>query len=411
MKNKILKIFLALIFTSKIFGGHHFESDLAKKNPQLDLTDIFVFKSPNTDKTVFIMAFNPRSQKDSLSNYSTNGIYRFYIGFDPAFSKGFSPTFTFKDGKIKFYISNVAEPSIAELGAFIGEGPVNRELKFSNGINLWSGTVLDLFFGNSKGINVFRNNMNEGIFDLSAFDVGEEGNVFKSLASSVIVFEIPNKLLPKNIYYYASTALEEGPNHWHRVNRIGHVLFPHTYLLDKDMKIKYLNSNHEVQNDVKIAIYNNVLQYVTAAGLQKDPKGYTESLLSKIYPDVMTYTVGTEADYTINLINGRPLRADAMDVTLGLLIGSSIPIDDKVGVNLERYQDVFPYVVPIDKSYTDAKNKVVNIDVNALNINFHNNEDIAQNVTKTESDNSVLIILIVVLLLIITGFVIRNKKK
>ena len=358
---KILSLFIMLFFINQTFAGHHFDSELARRFPQLDLTDIFVFKSATPNKTVFIMAFNPKSQKNSFDNYATNGIYRFNIGKNANFSKGISPTFTFKDGKIQFYLANKAEPKINKTGKFIGEGPINKKLEFSNGVNLWTGTVYDLFQGNSKGLGMFRNNAKDGIFDLSVFNVGEEGNVFHMLPSTVIVLEMPNKMLPDKLYYYASTSVEEEPNHWHRVNRIAHVLFPHLYLLDNEKKNKYLNSFHQEDADVKEAIYDNVLNYVTLAGIQKNPVDYTNSLLKQIYPDVLTYDVNTDAVYSVFKINGRPLKADAMDVALALLIGSDTPVDDKVSINFDRFQDSFPYVVPIDDDGIKSINEVVKI--------------------------------------------------
>lgn len=363
-KRHFKSLFLSVLFCTlaiQLNAGHHFETELSRKYPQLDLTDIFVFKSKTPGKTVFIMAFNPKSQMGSLKNYSDSGIYRFNIGANTKFSKGLSPTFTFKNNMLQFYIADKAEPDIDVTGKFIGEGPINRQLELANGINIWTGTVHDLFQGNAKGIALFRENMNKDIFDLSVFNVGEAGNVFHNLLSTVIVLEMPNEMLPKKMYYYATTALEEGPNHWHRVNRIAHVLFPHTYLLDDRAKIKYMNSFHQEDADVREAIYDNVLKYVTFAGIQKNPKSYTNKLLKMIYPDVMTYTVGTDAIYTVDKVNGRPLQADAMDVALALLIGSKVPIDDHVSVNFERFQENFPFVVPVDKSYIDALDKVVKI--------------------------------------------------
>ncbi len=256
---KILSLVIIFLFFNQSFAGHHFDSELARRYPQLDLTDIFVFKSATPNKTVFIMAFNPKSQKNSFENYATNGI-----------------------------------------------------------------------------------------FDLNVFNVGEEGNIFHMLPSTVIVLEMPNKMLPNKLYYYASTSVEEEPNHWHRVNRIAYVLYPYLYLLDNKLKISYLNSFHQEDENVKQAIYNNVLNYVTLAGIQKNPVDYTNNLLKKIYPDVLTYDLNTDAVYSVFKINGRPLNADAMDVALALLIGSDTPIDDKVSVNQDRFKSIFPYVVPID---------------------------------------------------------------
>lgn len=371
MKKKILLgVLLTLISSLNMFAGHHFESDLARKYPQLDLTDIYVFSSSTPGKTVFIMSFNPQSKKDSLGNYSSAGIYRFCIGGDASFSTGISPTFTFNNNKIQFYLPKEAEPAINFTGTMMAEGPINRQLELSNGIKIWTGTVLDLFQGNAGGIGPFKEQAAKGKFDLSTFDVGEKGNIFANLPSSVIVLELPNEMLPKKFFYYATTSVEMEANHWHRVNRISHVLFPHLYLLDQNIMGKYTDANHEVDEELTSSIYNNILHYTKIAGFQKDPEAYAKALVKQIYPDVLTYEVGTDAEYSIARRNGRPLQADAMNIALALLVGSENPIDDKVSIILERYQDVFPYVVPIDSEYINATNKVVKITVDSENTKF-----------------------------------------
>lgn len=103
MRNLIVALLCILPFV-RTFAGHHHESDLAKKHPQLDLTDIFVFPSITKGKTVFVMSFNPQSQANSFNNYSTEGIYRFCISSDKQFKQGLSPTFTFQNNKIQFYL-------------------------------------------------------------------------------------------------------------------------------------------------------------------------------------------------------------------------------------------------------------------------------------------------------------------
>lgn len=403
MKKKLTTIIFLLI-TIIGYAGHHFESDLAKKHPQLDLTDIFVFKSSKPGKTVFIMGFNPQSKKDSISNYAANGIYRFSIAADPDFKTGISPTFTFKNNKLQFYLVDHAEPQLGYTGKIMGEGNINRQLAFNNGINIWTGTVLDLFQGNSGGLGTFRKSAANGKFDLSSFDIGEKGNIFSQLHNTVIVLEIPNTMLPKQIFYYASTAVEVEPNHWHRVNRIAHVLFPHLYLLDNDMKIKYLNSNHQVDQDVKKAIRDNVLNYTKIANYKSNPEQYVDSLLKKIYPDILTYTIGTEAEYTVASINGRPLQADAMNVALALLVGSDQPIDDKVSIILERFQKDFPYVIPVDDAYTNANPKIEKIEVAG--------EDLQANeTTNSAKKNYIWLIIAGVLIAVISVSIFLKKKK
>lgn len=248
-------------------------------------------------------------------------------------------------------------------GVLVAEGPINKQIQLSNGIQFWTGTALDLFQGNAKGIGAFKNQASKGLYDLSTFDIGEAGNVFASLSSSVIVLEVPNEMLPPTIYYYATTALPIEPDHWHRVNRIGYVLFPHLYLLDQDKMGTYIEANHEIDPDLKKAIYSNVLHYTTIAGYQTNAEQYADSMINNIYPDVVPYKVGTPAVYAVQQINGRSLYDDAMDVALALLVGSPEPIDDKVSVKPERFQKEFPFVVPIDDAYNQATDKTVYIKV------------------------------------------------
>jgi len=406
--NTLLKIIL-LLFVSNIFAGHHFESNLAKKYPQLDLTDVYVFKSSSPNKTVFIMGFNPTSKLNSFENYSTNGIYRFCIGFDKNFSKGISPTFTFKDNKIQFYLPHIPDPIISETGELIAEGPIDRILELSNGIKIFTGTVSDLFQGNSVGIRQFKENAAKGIFDLSVFDVGEEGNIFKKLLSTVIVLEVPNELLAPKVYYYATTAVEMEQNHWHRVNRISHVLFPHLYLLDQTKMGRFMDSNHIVDQDIALAIYNNTLHYASIAPYQKDAKSYAKNLTKMVYPDIIEYEVGTEAIYTIQKINGRPLQADAMDVALALLVGSGVPINDKVSINLELFQQIFPYVIPKDDIYLNASDKVVKIEL--VNKNIQSAKEFDKDIKQESKKGNIIWYLIITLVIVFILLIFFRKKK
>ena len=162
-----------------------------------------------------------------------------------------------------------------------------------------------------------------------------------------------------------------------------------------------------MQTEVYEAIYDNVLKYVTAAGLQKNPKIYTEQLLARIYPDVMSYKVGTDAVYEINNINGRPLRADAMNVALALLIGAETPVDDQVNLIPDRYQDVFPYVVPIDIAYKD---EVVNVKANDFNFpNINDGTEVV--ISKSENKNSLLLWGIAIIIIVIGVFILSKKNK
>ncbi|UYW00698.1 DUF4331 domain-containing protein [Flavobacterium agricola] len=406
---KLLFIFVSFLMLTKSFATDKDAHSLLIKNPQLDLTDVFVFKAATPGKTVFIMDFNPESKVDALSNYSEQGIYRFCIGDDANFTHGLSPTFTFKNNQIQLYMANHAEPAIDELGTFIGEGPISKELEFSNGIKIWTGTVYDMFVGNVPGFEIFRERAKKGIYDLTSFDITSKANLSTKNISSVIVLEIPNNMLPDQLYYYATTAIENNDK-WYTIRRVGHVLFSQLYIFDDETMITYLNSKHNDEAKIKNEICEIILNYVTVAGLQRKPEKYVDKLLTKIYPDVLTYKVGSDATYSVDQINGRPLQVDAINVALAMLVGSEVPIDDNVGINLNNFQDKFPYVVPLGENYNQAIYRAVQVQAEPVNLLFDKHEHkIVSKKSKTFKNQT--FVFIGAFILLVLGFGLRIKKR
>jgi len=415
IKNRIIVLLLAPIALFFLTAGHHFETDLAKKYPEMDLLDLFVFKSTESNKTVLLADINPKSKKDSF-NFSSKGIYKFHIAKNKEFDKGQLFSFTFKNNEVQMYWDDQPENSLHETGTLIAKGPINRVLELDNGIKIWTGTTHDNFQGNAVGAEAFKHKVLEKKeYDLSTFDVGEKGNFFGKGNAAVIVFEIPNEFLPEDIFYYASTSLEEEPGHWHQVNHIANVLFPHFYMgYDDKLRSKYGSQGAVVDEEIKQNVIENLSNYVNAAGIQKDTDAYLKQLMERIYPDIVPYKIGTKAHYGMEKFNGRPLHEDAMNVTLGLMVGSETPIDDKVAIKLERYQPNFPYTIPIDKAYIDALDKRVKVvTVNAIKENEKNYEYLPQkDANELEGEPFNIWSYILIGMVVLFGvFILFSKKK
>ena len=350
---KIMYLPLVLIGFITLTAGHHFETKLAQKYPALDTEDIFVFESENKDKTVLILSLNPQAKPNAENNFAENGIYSFHIGFNKEMSNGMSLNFKFSDGKVQMYHANQAVAPMGYVGQEMGSGSINKTLNFDNGITLWTGTSKDPFHGSALGIGPFKEAAGEGKFDLSKFDVGQEGNIFGAMHSAVIAVEIPNKYLPENIYYFASTAvMEKGEDHWHGVNSIAHVLFPHMYMEGDSINTRKNQSRNIATPELRDAVVSTIKKYTTLSEMKENPKAYAEKIADMVMPDIMSYKVGSEAKYAIDNLNGRKLSDDAMDVALAILIGSDTPVSDQVEVLSENYQTVFPYVIPVDDAFT-----------------------------------------------------------
>lgn len=132
-------------------------------------------------------------------------------------------------------------------------------------------------------------------------------------------------------------------DHWHQVNRIGHVLLPHLYL-DTDEHNKSENEGRPVTDHMRRAWVKDVIQnFATTCGGQKNPSEYAENMAQMLLPDVVPYTIGTEAHYGVHHFNGRKLSDYAMDTAVHFLCGRQV--EDYVRPT-SNYTNAFPYLVP-----------------------------------------------------------------
>ena len=350
----------ALIMLVVLTSGHHYETSLALKHPKLDLHDIWVFESKDLTSTAFILSFNPTTQANG-DNFSNNGLYHFHIANDKTLNRGLTLTFAFEGEEVSIYASDKPVTEPGEKGTLIGSGPVNKILKFSNGLKLFTGANQDPFQGNAYGIDGFKQAAEKGEFDMSVFDVGEEGNVFGASNSAIISLEIPNELLPSTIHYYASSDLFI-MGRWHQVNTIGHVLFPHMYLMGDEANTKKQSLSPKATFDMRQQVADAFNLFVGLSKMKSDPRKYADSLANIVLPDVVSYEIGTKAHYGLNRRNGRHLRDDAMDVALALMLGADEPVDDQVSIKPERITNEFPYIVPIDDAFLKADQKTLEVE-------------------------------------------------
>ncbi|MES2705110.1 MAG: hypothetical protein V4726_00775 [Verrucomicrobiota bacterium] len=304
-------------------AGHHGDTALAREHPQFDTQDIFAFPAPEGKKTVFALTFNPKGKAGDAATFGAKGLYNIHIGADANLSKGLTFTVTYKGTHVHVYESSSAFPEMSKKGTLIGETEIGKPQTLKNGMRVWTATVQDPFPGNGAGIGLLKKAAAEGKFDADAF--ATPGNLFAKGVSGGIVLEVPNSLLPEKIHYCASTAAEIEPGHWHRINRIGHVLLPHLYLADEQQKEIQDSSDISTDLERKSKVVAVIEKYTALAGAQKDPKAYAEAWAARILPDSVPYTVGTPAAYKLPDLNGRALSDNAMDTAVEILVGKPFP--------------------------------------------------------------------------------------
>lgn len=327
-------------------ASHHFESDLAKTYPQFDLTDMFVFESERKNYTSFMMNVNPTTGDSGKAAFGENGVYSFHIAQGRhVMDEGLTVTAYLQDNNLIFGLAAGANLAIGTKGQKIGIAKVGTTAEFNNGIRVWSGAARDTFVGNSEGIIGFMTNLlGKGKFDLSAFDKGVD--LFKNFNSSVIVVEVPNKLLPKNIAVYASSAMYK-KDIWVQVNRLANPLVTHMFLGSNRMEVsEHIQHRPDIDSSRGYAISATVLRAVTLDNKIDNPVAYADGVAAKLLPDLIPYKVGSKAIYSFDKINGRKPSDDAMDAVLSILVGREITDNANT---FDRHPTKFPYVEAINK--------------------------------------------------------------
>jgi hypothetical protein len=93
-------------------------------------------------------------------------------------------------------------------------------------------------------------------------------------------------------------------------------------------------------------IGEQIAAVVAAAGTSDDPQGYGQTVAADLFPDVLSYVIGTPAVYGFAARNGRTLADNAPEAMLSLVASTAVPSGLKPSVAKDQRASDFPYVVP-----------------------------------------------------------------
>jgi hypothetical protein len=211
-------------------------------------------------------------------------------------------------------------------------------------MRVWSGAARDPFVGNSAGIIAFNQKLAQGALDLSAFKDGVD--LFAGLNSSIIVVEIPNTMLPKKMFVYASSAMYN-VDKWEQVNRLANPLMTHLFMVNNKMEVEeHVGHRPDIDSTRAYAVSATVLRAVSLDKKLSDPVAYADSVASKLLPDLIPYEAGTKAAYSFESINGRKPSDDSMDAILSIFLGRKVTDNANT---FDRHPSKFPYIIPVSE--------------------------------------------------------------
>ena len=222
-----------------------------------------------------------------------------------------------------------------------------------NDTRLWAGRIRDPFYIDLAQLGTVNAAFKNGTaVDRSAWNAADARNSFADTTVESIVIEVshqhPQLHAGAHIGVWCATKLATDAGGWRQINRAGHpMMWPIFWPDDTDFS-NPANDRHpsaDLNADGKY-IADTVTSVVAASGTSEDAPGYGQTVARTLFPDVLSYEVGTSATYGFATRNGRTLADNAPEVMFSFVLNTAMTSGLTPSVS-ERYRaGSFPYVVP-----------------------------------------------------------------
>jgi hypothetical protein len=354
-------------------AADHLDAPTAKSNHQIDITDLYAFKSGAG--TTLIMNVNPlTTPADSkTARFSTSALYEFKVDVsgdgvaDISYRVKFGATRFASDGAVvQNYAVRRATGDSARRNEWTGvnyggggttayKRTINRVTTLTGGIRGFAGVRDDPFFFDLAGFTTFKTELLKGTTDVPTLLGDFTGtDTFAGTNVSSIALWVPDRYLGgtgRHIGVWATTSLATSTGYV-QVDRMGRPAINTVFNgLHVPLSSTLNNAEKEAfnrlspRNDRAVAT-DNVEAVLGAIGNvldENDLPAYTPTQISGIakvlLPDTLTFQVGNAAGF----LNGRKLADDVIDAEFGLLTNGNIS-SDGVDANDKAFTGVFPYL-------------------------------------------------------------------
>jgi hypothetical protein len=337
--------------------SHHLDTPLARQNGQLYIDDLYVF--PGNRSTVFVMDVNSTiTGPDVQRGFHPEARYEFKVHFDGADFEALTYRVSFgevdSDGRQALQLhaltgSDAREDSAA--GELLLEGRTG-ETATGPDTRLWAGRIGDPFYIDLSLLGMVNSAVRNGTaLDLSGWRPENAQNSFAGTTVESIVLEVSHQhpqLRPgAHIGVWCATKLATDSGGWRQINRAAHPMMWPIFWPDDIQFTHPANTRHPSEDfdaDGKY-IGDLIAGAVAASGTSDDPQGYGQTVVRELFPDVLSYVVGTPATYSFAARNGRTLADNAPEAMLSLVVNTAVPSGLKPYVSKHLRGRNFPYVV------------------------------------------------------------------
>jgi hypothetical protein len=337
--------------------SHHLDTPLARQNGRLYIDDLFVF--PGHHSTVFIMDVNSTiTGPDVQHGFHPEARYELKIHLDGGEFEELTYRVSFGEpdptGRQALQL-HVLTGDDARDDSATGTLVLDGHTGASAGMNdtrIWTGRIRDPFYIDLAQLGTVNAAIKNGTaVDWSAWHAADAQNSFADTTVESIVIEVshqhPQLHSGARIGVWCATKLATDAGGWRQINRAGHpMMWPIFWPDDTDFS-NPANDRHpsaDLNADGKY-IADSVTSVAAATGTSDDPAGYGQTVARSLFPDVLTYEVGTPATYGFATRNGRTLADNAPEVMFSLVLNTAVTSGLTPSVSAPYRAGNFPYVV------------------------------------------------------------------
>jgi hypothetical protein len=337
--------------------SHHLDTPLAPQNGQLYIDDLYVFSGDRS--TVFIMDVNSTiTGPDIQRGFHPQARYEFKVHFDGADFEALTYRVSFgegdADGRQALQLHTLTGDEAREdaaAGTLVLQGRTGEPASQAD-TRIWAGRIADSFYIDLSLLGIVNAAVRNGTaVDLSAWRPDDAQNSFADTTVESIVLEVSHQhpqLRPgARVGVWCATKLATDAGGWRQINRFGHpMMWPIFWPDDTDFSHP-ANTRHPSAdfNDDGKYISDRVAAVVSASGTSADPLGYGQTVARELFPDVLSYVVGTPATYGFAVRNGRTPADNAPEVMLSLVVNTAVPSGLQASVAEQLRSGNFPYVM------------------------------------------------------------------
>lgn len=339
--------------------SHHLDTPLAAQNGQLYIDDLYVF--PGEGSTVFVLDVNSNiTGVYAQPGFHPEARYEFKVHFGGADFEALTYRVAFgeagADGSQSLRLHVLTGEAAREdsaAGELVLEGRTGQAAS-AGGIRIWAGRTQDSFYIDLSLLSIVNGAIAKGTaVDLSGWRPEGAQNSFAGTFVESIVLEVSHShplLRPgARTGVWAATKLATDAGGWRQINRAGHpMMWPIFWPDDIDFS-NPANIRHPSEDVAAAAkcIGERVAAVVAASGTSDDPEGYGQTVARRLFPDVLSYVVGSPAVYGFAGFNGRAQADNAPEAMLSLVTNMAVPCGLKPAVAKDQRATSFPYVVPV----------------------------------------------------------------